>query len=64
MIHQVMNHHVDRGQRFDQINREGFGRGLWVYGKQGAGCAWRGFDVGSRGEVEVEGAFGGFVEFV
>jgi len=23
MIHQVVNHHVDRGQRLDQINREG-----------------------------------------
>ncbi|VVP60033.1 hypothetical protein PS838_06098 [Pseudomonas fluorescens] len=40
------------------------GSGLRVYGKQGAGFARRGLDVGSRGEVEVEGAFGGFVEFV
>ena len=47
MIHQVMNHHIDRGQRFDQINHEGFGRSLWVDGKQSAGCTRGGFDVGN-----------------
>ncbi|MNL66993.1 hypothetical protein D3C87_1915380 [compost metagenome] len=58
-----MDHHIDRGQRLDQIHHKGFGRDLWVDGKQGADGARRGFDVGGRGEVKVEGAFGGLVEF-
>ena len=64
MIHQLMDHHIDRGQRLDQKNRQGFGSRLWVHGKQFAGFTRGGFDVGIRWEVEVEGAFGGLVEFV
>jgi len=63
MIHQVMDHYIDRGQRLDEIDREGFGRGVRVDGEQGAGSARGGFDVGGRGEVEFEGAFGSLVEF-
>jgi hypothetical protein len=64
MVDQVMNHDIDRGQRFDQIHHQGFGRGFRVYGKQGTDGARGGLDVGGRGEVVIEGAFGGFVEFL
>ncbi len=63
MIHQLMDHHIDRGQRLDQKNRQGFGCGLWGHGKQLAGFTRGGFDIGIRRKVEVEGTFGGLVEF-
>ncbi|MCY1178558.1 hypothetical protein D9M73_189120 [compost metagenome] len=63
MVHQLMHHHIDRGQRFDQIGHQGFGRGLRVYGKQGTDGARGGLDVGGRGEVVSEGTLGGVVEF-
>ncbi|MNG10927.1 hypothetical protein D3C84_944260 [compost metagenome] len=62
MIHQLVNHHVDRGQRFDQIHHQGFARGFGINRKQGADRARRRFDIGRRREVKVERAFGGFVE--
>jgi murein L,D-transpeptidase YafK len=63
MIHQLMNHHINRRQRLDQKNGQGFGCGLWVHGEQSTARSLGGFDVGVRWEVEVESAFGGFVEF-
>ena len=36
MIDQLMDHHIDAGQRFAQVNYQGFGRSFRVDGKQGA----------------------------
>ncbi|MNI07826.1 hypothetical protein D3C73_608410 [compost metagenome] len=58
-----MDHHIHRGQRLDQINGQSFERHLRVDGEEGADGARCGFDIGGRGEVKVEGAFSGFVEF-
>ncbi|MCY1363031.1 hypothetical protein D3C81_1849670 [compost metagenome] len=63
MIHQLMHHHIHRGQRLDEIDHQGFGRSVRVDGKQRADCSRGGFDVSGRGEVVSEGTFGGLVEF-
>jgi hypothetical protein len=59
----VMDHHIDRRQRFNQKHAKGFCCRLRVHGKQLAGFARGGFDVGIRRDVEVERALGGLVEF-
>ena len=63
MIHQLMHHHIDRGQGLDQIDHQGFGRGPGVDAEQRADGSRGGFDVGGLGEVVSEGTLGGFVEF-
>ncbi|MNC35149.1 hypothetical protein D3C75_836220 [compost metagenome] len=64
MIHQLMHHHIDRGQRLDQIHHQRFGIGLRVDGKQGTRRARCGLDVGGGGNVEGERGFGRLVELV
>ena len=61
VIHQHMDHRIDRGLRLHQKLPE-FRRGLRVHGKRGAACSRGGFDIGILREVEVQSPAGGLVE--
>jgi len=60
---EVVEHFAGGAEGFAGVREQGFGVALRVGEVHGFGFVGAGHDWGGRGEVMVEGAFGGFVEF-
>ncbi|MNN67015.1 hypothetical protein D3C81_1826230 [compost metagenome] len=64
MIHQIVGHDIGRRQRLTRVHQQGFGTEIGIDDEHRAGCARGGHDRRAGVEVMIEGALGGFVEFV
>ncbi|MNX93995.1 hypothetical protein D3C86_1262100 [compost metagenome] len=64
MIHQIVGHDMGRSQRLAGVHQQGLGTQLGINDEHAAGFTRRGHDAGAGVEVMIEGALGGFVEFL